>query len=75
VRIDVDTNGDRKPDVVQHLSNGGPPVQDEDSDFDGMVDNRFEGEQLVELTSATPIEGDAFGKLDCGSLNRFWWRR
>jgi hypothetical protein len=75
VRIDADTNGDRKPDVVQTLSNGGPSRQDEDLDFDGVVDRRFVGETLVEPAPNTRIEGEAFGKLGCGSFHRFWSKR
>ena len=75
MRIDADTNGDGKPDVVQTLSGGGPSRQDEDLDFDGVIDRRFEGKKLVEPAAGTRIEGDAFGKLGCGSFHRFWWKR
>ena len=74
VRTDADTNADRKPDVVQSASNG-IPIQDEDVDYDGVVDQRFKGDQLVSVPAGTAIAGAAFQRLDCGSFHPFWWRR
>ena len=74
-RVDVDTNGDRKPDIVQSSGPGGVARQDEDSDFDGVIDNRFDGDQLVDIPAGTKIQGAAFGPLGCASFHRFWWKR
>jgi hypothetical protein len=43
VRVDVDTNGDRKADVVQTYEGGALVFQDEDTNFDGAIDQRFKG--------------------------------
>ena len=74
VRSEVDTNDDRSPDVIQALGPGGVPRQDEDTDFDGLVDLRFDGEELVEVPAGTKV-GAKFGKIGCGSFHRFWWKR
>ncbi len=58
IRLEVDTNDDRRPDVVQAVGEGGLPLQDEDVDFDGVVDRRFQGDQLVETASGTEIAGE-----------------
>ena len=49
--------------------------RDEDSDFDGVVDRRFRGDQLVEIEPGTRIPGAAFERLGCGSFSGFWWKR
>jgi hypothetical protein len=74
VRVDADTNGDGKPDVIQTLS-GPAPVQDEDTDFDGVIDRRFQGDQLVPLSGRVEVKAAGFGKLGCGSFDPFWWKR
>ena len=73
-RVEVDTNKDRKPDVVQSTGPGGVSRQDEDTDFDGIIDRRFDGEKLAEVPAGLAA-GEDFGKLDCGSFNGFWWKR
>jgi hypothetical protein len=75
VRVDVDTNGDRTPDIAQSSGPGGVPRQDEDVDFDGVIDRRFDGDQLVDVPPGTKIPGAAFGRLGCDSFHGFWWKR
>jgi hypothetical protein len=75
VRLDADTNDDRRPDVVQSVATSGLPLQDEDVDYDGTIDRRFEGDQVVELSNGHKIPGEPFGRIDCGSFHRFWWKR
>ena len=75
VRLDADTNADRRPDVVQVYAGGALLHQDEDSDGDGRVDRRFRGDQSAEVPADARIEGDRFRTLDCGSFDGFWWKR
>jgi hypothetical protein len=75
VRLDVDTNGDRLPDIAQSTGPDGVSRQDEDTDFDGIVDQRFDGDVAVDIPADTKIAGAKFGNLDCGSFHRFWWKR
>jgi len=75
LRLEADTNGDRQPDVVQYFSGGQVARQDEDLDFDGVADQRFEGSQPVSLPPGTKLPGEKFDKLGCGSFHRFWWKR
>jgi hypothetical protein len=75
VRIEVDSNGDRKVDIVQSTGPGGVSRQDEDGDFDGVLDRRFDGDALVDVPAGTPIGGEEFGKLGCGSFHSFWRKR
>ena len=49
VRMDVDTNNDRRPDVTIAAAPGGVSRQDEDTDFDGIVDLRFDGDTPVDI--------------------------
>jgi len=71
IRLELDTNDDGRPDVVQHLDGDSVARQDEDSDFDGTIDRSFEGKKAV------PVEGKPkappkLGDLDCGEFDRFW---
>jgi hypothetical protein len=75
LRLEADTNGDRQPDVVQHFSGGQVVRQDEDLDYDGVVDQSFEGNQPMNVPAGTKLPGAKFGKLGCGSFHRFWWKR
>ena len=75
-RIEVDTNGNRKPNAaIYYDANGQPTHQDEDADHDGVADQRFRGQEPVELPPGTRIPGDRFGKLGCGRFHPFWWKR
>ncbi|MHC4422998.1 MAG: hypothetical protein ACYS1E_20775 [Planctomycetota bacterium] len=75
LRLEADTNDDRRPDVVQHFSGGQVVRQDEDVDYDGVADQRFEGNQPVNLPPGTKLPGAKFDKLGCGNFHRFWWKR
>jgi antitoxin component YwqK of YwqJK toxin-antitoxin module len=75
VRLDVDTNDDRMPDIAQSTGPDGVSRQDEDTDFDGVVDQRFDGDAAVEVPAGTQVAGAKLGKLDCGSFHSFWWKR
>ena len=75
VRLDADTNGDHKVDVVQTFKGGALAFQDEDTNFDGVIDQRFQGTTPVSVPAGTRVSDEPFGKLDCGSFDRFWWKR
>jgi hypothetical protein len=75
VRVEADTNGDHKPDVVQTYQGGALVFQDEDTNFDGKIDQRFKGTAPVAVPAGAKIEDAPFEKLDCGSFDRFWWKR
>jgi hypothetical protein len=75
VRLEVDTNGDRKPDIIQSTGSDGVVRQDEDTDFDGIVDQRFDGEAAVDVPAGTQIAGAEFGNISCGSFYSRWWKR
>jgi len=45
--------------------------QDEDEDFDGRIDRRFEGAKQVPL-EGRPEAPEALRALDCGSFDSFW---
>jgi len=74
-RLDADTNDDRQPDVNQYFEGGQVSRQDEDSNFDGLIDRRFDGGQQADVPEGARIAGESFGKLGCGSFDRFWWKR
>jgi len=74
VRLDADTNGDRKPDVIQYFSGNAVVRQDEDTNFDGVIDRRFENGKPVALSGQTAVP-PPLGALDCGEIDRFWSRR
>jgi len=75
VRTEVDTNNDRKPDVTISIAPSGASRQDEDTDFDGIIDHRFDGDAPVDIPAGTKLAGEKFGRLDCGSFHGFWWKR
>jgi hypothetical protein len=75
IRVDADTNKDRKTDVVQSYKAGALVYQDEDTNFDGVVDQRFQGTTPVAVPAGAQINSEPFAKLDCGSFQRFWWKR
>ena len=69
----ADTNGDRKIDVIQTFDAGGELArQDEDSDFDGVLDRSFAGGQPVDLPAQKAVPADKLGPLDCGRFSDFW---
>ena len=77
VRLEADTNADRKPDVWVTFSAGKARFQDEDTDFDGVVDSRFdlETDESVSLDgSQEPPSLEAFGRLSCREFSAFWKR-
>jgi hypothetical protein len=61
--------------VVQTYSGGALANQDEDTDYDGVIDQRFQGQTAVSVPPGTRVAGEKFGKLGCGSFHRFWWKR
>jgi hypothetical protein len=76
VRLDADTNDDGRPDVTQYFdASGNMTRQDEDVDYDGKVDQAFQGQKPIQGAAGKPISGAKFGKLGCGSFHRFWWKR
>ena len=48
--------------------------QDEDSNFDGILDLRFEGETAVAV-EGKPEAPAALPKLECGDFHSFWKRQ
>ena len=48
--------------------------QDEDSDFDGVIDLRFDGDTQVAVEDE-PEAPAALSKLECGTFHSFWKRR
>ena len=75
MRVEADTNHDHEPDVVQIFDGDGLRYQDEDTDGDGVVDRRFEGDKSVPVPPGTTIPREAFTRLDCGSFDSFWSKR
>jgi hypothetical protein len=72
VRVEIDTRGQGRPDVVQYLDADERVVrQDEDSNHDGRLDLRFENDQPVPVANP-PEAPPALQKLDCGGFDRFW---
>ncbi len=72
VRVEIDTRGQGRPDVVQYLDADERVVrQDEDSNHDGRLDLRFENDQPVPVADP-PEAPPALQKLDCGGFDRFW---
>jgi len=74
VRIETDTNGDHRPDVVMYMQGEEVTRQDEDSDFDGIIDLRFDGETPVTV-EGKPEAPAVLPSLECGTFHSFWKRR
>ena len=74
-RLDADTNDDRSPDVIQVFENGDLSYQDEDTDFDGLIDQRFRNGEPVTIAATQRIPDFRFEGLRCGSFHGFWWKR
>ncbi len=72
VGLEADTNGDGRPDVVQVVAGTEVVRQDEDADYDGTLDRRFEGEVSSEIEAPAP---PMLPSLDCGGVDRFWASR
>ena len=53
IRLEADTNDDQRPDVVQRTDPDGTEFQDEDTDFDGVLDQRFRGDTQIALPPNT----------------------
>ena len=65
----------RLAEAFASLEAGQLVYQDEDTDYDGVVDQRFEGNQPVTVPAETRVASAEFGKLGCGSFSGFWWKR
>jgi antitoxin component YwqK of YwqJK toxin-antitoxin module len=77
VWVEADTNGDRRPDVWLRYEGGVPKTQDEDSDYDGRIDQRFDLATEEALPLETPVEPESsekFGKIRCTGFSELWWR-
>jgi hypothetical protein len=61
--------------VIQYFKAGAVSRQDEDTNFDGVIDQRFDGGKPASLPAGTKIPGGNFGSLDCGSFHAFWKQR
>jgi hypothetical protein len=71
-RVEIDTQGDGRPDVVQYLDENEDVVrQDEDSNHDGRLDLRFEGGRALAVDEP-PSSPPALERLGCGAFDRFW---
>jgi hypothetical protein len=72
VALQADTNGDRKVDVIQTFANGAVARQDEDTNYDGQLDQSFVDGKPVPLPTDAAVPADALGALDCGRFSDFW---
>jgi hypothetical protein len=72
VRLEADTNGDRKVDVIQTFSGQNLARQDEDSNYDGKIDQSFEAGKPVAVPANPNIANATLPALDCGRFNDFW---
>ena len=73
--LQADTNGDTLPDVVQYFAGADVRQQHEATNFDGVIDRRFQGQTAVTVPRNTRVPGEKFEKLGCGSFDRFWSKR
>jgi hypothetical protein len=71
--VEVDTNGDGRADVVQYFSGPNVVRQCEDAQFDGSVDQCFEGQKVVPVSGVKDLSR-ALGALNCGGFDPFWRR-
>ena len=75
IRLDADTNADRKPDIwIEYGPDGTAKMQLEDSDFDGRVDAKFDltTDEAVETNGGEPPSLDEFGRVSCREFSDFW---
>jgi hypothetical protein len=70
VRLEADTNKDKRPDVIQTFAGDAVARQDEDANFDGKIDRSFQGTKSVPVTD--PKAPSALPPLACGPLDPFW---
>ena len=71
-RVEIDTNKNSKPDVVQYYAGNAVSRQCQDDDHNGTIDACFQGESPVAVSGVTqpaPLE-----KLSCGSAHELWKR-
>ena len=73
VRLEADTNDDQRPDVVQRTEPDGTEFQDEDTDFDGVLDQRFRGDSQIALPPNTAAPAP-LPEMQCGDFHSFWRR-
>ena len=73
IRLEADTNDDQRPDVVQRTEPDGTEFQDEDTDFDGVLDQRFRGDAQIALPPNTAAPS-ALPEMQCGAFHSFWRR-
>ena len=71
VRLDTDTNGDHRPDVVQYLAGDDVTRQDEAHEFDGFLSVRYDGDNPVEFEGKIAMPA-ALPELQCGKFHGFW---
>ena len=67
-----------RPDVWITYENGAASYQDEDSDFDGAIDARFDinTEEAIQLNgNRKPPSSDKFARISCGKFSDFWKNR
>jgi hypothetical protein len=74
-RLEADTNADHRPDVWILYVSGQASIQDEDTDFDGQIDQRFDlaANQPVELNGDPEAPAsEKFERIGCRGFNEFW---
>ena len=60
--------------MVQQLDGETITQQDEDTDFDGVLDRRFRGDTPADIPADTPAP-PAYGELQCGGFDSTFWGR
>ena len=73
VQLETDTNGDGRADIVQLLDGDAVTQQDEDTDFDGVLNRRFLGNTPADIPPDTSAPAK-YGALQCGRFDAFWKR-
>ena len=75
LRVEADTNEDRMPDVWIRYEGDRATVQDEDSDFDGKIDRRFDLATNKPVPLSEPLEPlsiERMRRIRCTGFNAFW---
>ncbi len=70
-RLEIDTNADQRPDVVQYLDQGQVVQQCQDDDFDGTLDACFRGQEPTAMVADTAA-GAPLEALGCGRFHSLW---